>query len=121
MPTHLLPVSELDGKKRRAEYNGDKQFVTASTYKLLVAYSLLKRIDSGARSWDSDQVCFNKMISLSDNACAESFLNAIGVSTLTSEANAIGFKNSTFMKGGGPYTTANDQALLLGMIATQEC
>ena len=116
--TYGVSMIELDGKKRRAEYNGDKQFVTASTYKLLVAYSLLKRIDSGARSWDSDQACFNKMISLSDNACAESFLNAIGVSTLTSEANAIGLKNSTFMKGGGPYTTANDQALLLGMIAT---
>lgn len=116
--TYGVSMIELDGKKRRAEYNGDKQFVTASTYKLLVAYSVLKRIDSGARSWDSDQTCFNKMISLSDNACAESFLHAIGVNALTSEANSIGLKNSTFMKGGGPYTTANDQVLLLGMIAT---
>lgn len=113
-----VSMIELDGKKRRAEYNGDKQFVTASTYKLFVAYSLLKRIDSGARSWASDETCFNKMISQSDNACAEGFLNSLGLKNVTSDINAIGLKNSTFMKSGGPFTTANDQALLLGMIAT---
>lgn len=41
--TFGITLIEMDGKKRRADYNGDKKFVTASTYKLFAAYSLLKR------------------------------------------------------------------------------
>lgn len=109
---------ELDGKHRRASFNGDKQFVTASTYKLFAAYELLKQIDAGKRDWDSNATCFNKMISQSDNACAEGFLNMLGLSTITNDIQAVGLKNSTFMKSGGPYTTPNDLTLMLGMIAT---
>lgn len=116
--TYGASMVELDGKKRRASYNGDKQFVTASTYKLMVAYSLLKQIDAGKRDWDSNSACFNKMISLSDNPCSESFLASLGLSNVTKDVQAIGMKNSTFMKSGGPFTTANDLALELGMIAT---
>ena len=111
-----ISLIELDGKKRRASYNGDQQFVTASTYKLLVAYSLLKRIDAGTKDWDSNADCFNKMISNSDNACAEAFLENLGLSNVTKDINAIGLKNSNFTKTGGPYATANDLALLLGML-----
>ncbi len=114
--TFGISLIEMDGKKRRANYNGDQQFVTASTYKLLVAYSLLKRIDAGTKDWDSNADCFNKMISLSDNACAESFLSSLGLSTVTKDINAIGLANSNFSKAGGPYATANDLALLLGML-----
>ena len=116
--TFGVSMVELDGKKRRADYNGDKQFVTASTYKLFVAYSLMKQIDAGKRDWDSNAACFNKMISYSDNACAESFLNSLGLNTVTKDIQAVGLKNSTFMKSGGPFTTANDLTLMLGMIAT---
>lgn len=111
-----ITLIELDGKKRRADYNGDKQFVTASTYKLFVAYSLLKQIDAGKRDWASNSDCFNKMIVYSDNACAEKFLNSLGLSNVTKDINAIGLKNSNFTKSGGPFTTANDLALLLGML-----
>ncbi|MGB4762257.1 MAG: serine hydrolase [Candidatus Saccharimonas sp.] len=116
--TFGISMIELDGKKRRADYNGGKQFVTASTYKLFVAYSLMKRIDAGQRDWNTEANCFNKMISNSDNTCAESFLNSLGLSNVTKDIQAIGLTNSTFMKSGGPFTTANDLTLLLGMIAT---
>jgi len=116
--TFGISMVELDGKKRRAEYNGTKQFVTASTYKLFVAYSLMKQIDAGKRDWDSSAACFNKMISQSDNACAESFLTSLGLTNVTKDINAIGLKDSNFTKSGGPYTTANDLVLLTGMIAT---
>ena len=115
-----ISMIELDGKKRRADYRGNEQFVTASTYKLFVAYSLMKQIDSGKRDWASNMACFNKMISHSDNACAESFLGSIGLKNVTADIQAIGLANSTFMKEGGPYTTANDLTLLLGMIATRQ-
>ena len=116
--TFGISMIELDGKKRRADHNGDKQFVTASTYKLLVAYSLLKQIDTGQRDWESNAACFNKMISQSDNPCAEAFLSSLTLKTVSSDVQAIGLKNSTFVKNGGPFTTANDMTLLLGMIAT---
>lgn len=116
--TFGISLIELDGKKRRADFQGDKQFVTASTYKLFVAYSVLKRIDNGQMSWDTEGSCFNKMISNSDNPCSEDFLRRVGLSVQTKEIQAIGLKNSNFIKEGGPYTTANDLSLLLGMIAT---
>lgn len=115
-----ISMIELDGKKRRADYRGNEQFVTASTYKLFVAYSLMKQIDSGKRDWSSSVTCFNKMISHSDNACAESFLGSIGLKNITADIQTIGLADSTFMKEGGPYTTANDLTLLLGMIATRQ-
>lgn len=116
--TFGVSLIELDGKKRRADFQGDKQFVTASTYKLFVAYSLLKQIDAGKRDWESNASCFNKMISNSDNPCSEAFLQSLGLANVTKDIQAIGLKNSTFMKSGGPFTTANDLTLLLGMIAT---
>lgn len=118
--TFGISMIELDGKKRRADYRGNEQFVTASTYKLFVAYSLMKQIDAGKRDWEGNAACFNKMISYSDNACAESFLNSLGLKNVTTDIQAIGLKNSTFMKTGGPFTTANDLTLLLGMIATSQ-
>ncbi len=118
--TFGISFAELDGKKRRADYQGDKQFVTASTYKLFAAYSVLKRIDAGTMSWSDEETCFDKMISYSDNACAETYLDRIGLGTITKEIQAIGLKNSTFMVDGGPYTTANDLALLLGMLQSQQ-
>ena len=113
-----VSMVELDGKKRRTDYNADTQFVTASAYKMFVAFSLMKQIDSGKRDWESNATCFNKMISQSDNACAESFLNSLGLSTVTKDIQAIGLANSTFLKAGGPFTTAKDLTLLSGMVAT---
>lgn len=114
--TYGISLIELSGKRRSANYNGDKQFVTASTYKLFVAYSLLKRVDEGSWSWSSNETCFNKMISLSDNTCAEDFLYKIGLSNVTQDIQKLGLTQSTFLKSGGPYTTANDLAKLMGMI-----
>ncbi len=114
--TFGISLIEMDGKKRRANYNGDKEFITASTYKLFVAYSLMKRIDAGTKDWNSSADCFNKMITYSDNACAEMFLNDMGLKNVTNDINAIGLKNSNFTKTGGPFTTANDLSLLLGML-----
>jgi len=111
---------EMDGKKRRAEFQGDKVFVTASTYKLFAAYELLKQIDQGKRSWDAESGCFNKMITYSDNTCAEAYLDSLGLSTISKDIQAIGLKNSTFMKSGGPFTTANDLTLLVGMLQSQQ-
>lgn len=114
--TYGISYAELSGDRRRANYQGDKKFVTASTYKLFVAYSVLKRVESGQMSWDDNQACFNKMISLSDNPCSEAFLQKVGLGTVTKEINAMGLKNSNFTESGGPFTTANDLVTFLGTL-----
>lgn len=46
-----ITVQELGGKQRIASYRGSVLYHPASTYKLFVAYSVLKRIDSGSLKW----------------------------------------------------------------------
>jgi len=113
-----VSLIELSGDRRRADYNGDKQFVSASTYKLYVAYSVLKRVENGTMKWGdtltagiSVEQCFNAMISRSDNACAESFVKKIGYRPLTNEAVNLGAKNTTFVDMESYKTTANDLSL----------
>lgn len=117
-----VSFAELGGKNRRATYNDTKIFRTASTYKLFVAYSTLKRIENGQFHW-SDQInggrdlakCFDDMIVKSDNACAEALLYKIGLKTISNEMNAIGLTKSTFMHSV-PETTAGDLTTFVGAL-----
>lgn len=121
--TYGVKMIELSGQRRNAEYNSTAQFTTASTYKMFVAYSTLLRIESGAWKW-SDQIsggrnvskCFDDMIKLSDNACAEAFLYKIGFRPITNEAHAIGATSTSFLGGDGIKSTAKDEALLLSLL-----
>ncbi len=114
--TFGISYAELYGDRRFASYQGDKQFVTASTYKLFVAYSVLKRVEAGQMSWDDNQACFNKMISLSDNACAEAFLYSVGLKNVTNDIHSLGLMDSNFTTTGGPFTTADDLVVYLGTL-----
>lgn len=51
--TYGVGVLELGGKNRSAYYNKHRQFVTASTYKLFVAYAVLQDVDNGKYSLSS--------------------------------------------------------------------
>lgn len=105
--------------------NGDKQYHPASTYKLFVAYSVLKRVDSGQMSLgqattggQSVAQCLDNMIVNSDNACAEWFGQAIGWSAITSDARALGATNTTLNR---PFvSTANDMALFLQKLESNQ-
>ena len=109
---------------RHGGYNESRAFVTASTYKLFVAYGTLKRVDAGQFNW-SDIIsggqnlatCFDKMIVNSDNPCAEALLYKIGQKALTQDIqNDLGLKNSTFLKDN-IYSTAEDEAAFLADLA----
>lgn len=117
-----VSFAELDGLGRRAAYQENRIFQTASTYKLFVAYGTLKRIESGQWSW-SDQVvggrdiakCFDDMIVLSDNPCANVLLERIGYTTITNEIRAIGLSKSSFVTSY-KQTTAQDLTTFLGAL-----
>lgn len=105
--------------------NGDKQYHPASTYKLFVAYSVLKRVDDGRMSLGQTTSggqtlaqCLDNMIVNSDNTCAEWFGTSIGWNTLTNEARALGARNTTLSR---PFvSTANDQALFLQKLESNQ-
>jgi beta-lactamase class A len=129
-----VSIVELDGKNRTGDYNGDDIFVSASTYKLFTAYSVLLRIENGSWAWlDSDIAdgrdliaCFNDMVVYSDNDCAEALMYKISHQTVTDEARVMGCTDTTFIDSDGyARTTANDLALFLtklykGQILTQQ-
>lgn len=105
--------------------NGDKQYHPASTYKLFVAYSVLKRVDTGQMSLGQTTSggqtlgqCLDAMIVNSDNACAEWFGQAISWNALTSEARALGASRTTLNR---PFvSTPNDQALFLQKLESNQ-
>jgi beta-lactamase class A len=120
--TFGISLVELSGQRRRAAFQDTKQFQTASTYKLFVAYSALKRVESNTWRW-SDQIsggrnlekCFDDMIVRSDNPCAESMLQKIGFRPITDEAKSLGLSATSFL-GDVPKTTSNDLATFLATL-----
>ncbi len=117
--TFGVSLVELTGKRRSADYNSDRVFHPASTYKLFIAYSTLKRVESGDFKW-SDKVtgdrnlstCFDDMIVKSDNPCAEKLLEKIGFSDITNEMEALGLRKTSFM-GTQMESTAGDLTIFL--------
>ncbi|MDK2899345.1 MAG: beta-lactamase class [Patescibacteria group bacterium] len=113
-----------------ATINADQEFVTASIYKLFVAYGIYHKIDAGMLSLDkiinsngayrTINQCLDLMITISDNSCGYSLGKLYGwaeldtllayngyISTMTNNYDA--YDNLTVDK----HTTANDVALLL--------
>ena len=121
--TYGVSLIELSGKRRRAGFDDTKQFTTASTYKVFVAYSTLKRIDSGQFRW-TDQIsggrnlekCFDDMIVRSDNPCSEALIEKIGRRALTSEAAEAGASQTTFLNAAGNKTTAKDLSTVMAAL-----
>jgi beta-lactamase class A len=104
-------------------YQADDQVISASTYKLYVAYSELKSVESGT-SWDSSlggttlNNCMTKMIIQSDNACAEAWLIPRNAEVLN-DAYSVGVShNTTNVNQDYFMTTANDLNTLLTKIQT---
>ncbi len=109
-----ISLVELSGQRRRAVFQDTKQFHTASTYKLYVAYGTLKRVEAGTWRW-TDQIsggrnlekCFDDMIVKSDNPCGEALLAKIGYRAMTDELKKVGLTGTSFL-GDSPQTTAGD-------------
>lgn len=120
-----VSMVEIGGNNRRATYNDTKSITPASTYKLFVAYSTLKRIENGSWNW-SDQIvngkdlstCFDDMIIKSDNDCGAAMLAKVGYTNITNEAKAIGCTGTSFLGSDGIKTTAADLMTLLAQLRT---
>jgi beta-lactamase class A len=115
-----VTFAELGGQGLSAAHNGDRQFVTASTYKLFVAFSTIKRVEGGQMKWDDANIaggrnlstCFDDMIVKSDNPCAEALIKKIGGKALNEDIRSLGLTNTAF-RADNNVTTANDLAKYL--------
>lgn len=102
-----------------ANFNPNRQFVSASVYKLYIAYVTYTKADNGelnmsAPTSNGNTVsgCLDIMILRSDNACAEELGNAVGWSANNGMLHDKGF-GSTSIAYGGQVTTAQDAASFL--------
>lgn len=109
---------ELSGGKS-AQWGSAKSFITASTYKLFVAYDTLKKVEKGDWKWSDSVVggrnlstCFDDMIVKSDNACAEALYKKIGYQKVINDVRKLGLGN-TVLASDGQRTTAGDLAFFL--------
>jgi len=121
--TYGMQLIELSSKRRRAAYNESHQFITASTYKLFVAYGTLKKIEAGEWQWSNASAggrdtaaCFDDMIVKSDNACAEALLERYGYNNLTRDIRALGLSSASGFIGDTPKSTAADLGLFMAML-----
>lgn len=114
---YAISVRLSDGSTVSA--NGSKRYHPASTYKMYVAYSFLKRIENSTFKWDDPATagknmsqCFDVMIINSDNTCAEWLGDKIGWSNIQNEVRALGLSNTSTIRGA-MYSTPDDETLFL--------
>lgn len=124
-----LAVRTLNGDIR-ASYNGNKRFITASTYKMYLAFAAYTEIERGnlnsSRNIGPGKVgyCLKRMILYSTNPCAIALGDAIGWKRIDAILNEAGFHQTTLNnhKPGriNKYTTAKDAALFMQRLRAGE-
>ena len=116
-----LAVSQVGGAKWSAYGRAEEQTVSASTYKLYVAFMLFKQINDGKLGWGSGMLdtnvasCLERMIVLSDNPCAEEFIRMFGGKQINAFLYSRGISQETTLltEDGIAKTTAADLEKLL--------
>lgn len=101
--------------------NANHVYVSASTYKLFVAYSMMIAVESGEMTWNSPlngmslKACLTTMIVDSDNDCPKAWLmrdNERGYDMVTAQAHSLG-ATATTLHYLDVRTSASDLALIL--------
>jgi beta-lactamase class A len=113
-----ITVIELDGRKRSANANGTRIYTTASTYKIFVAYAVLKEIEAGRIRWGqiirdnmTTEDCWAEMLIYSMNPCSWVFADmAGGWGRLEQLARGYGMVN-TQLTANDKHSTSNDESL----------
>lgn len=127
--TYRVAAVELEGPGHRsAFYEADESIITASTYKVFVAYAAMLKVEAGEWTLNSPTSlgtldrCITDMIVVSDNACAMAIQDKLGWKWLDSFLNDKGFKDTKLNNsmGGDKFSTARDEmTLLTGLYNTE--
>lgn len=111
-------VRELGGEGRYAEWQPEKKFVTASTFKIFVYYAVAKKIewrqisysDITDMGWTVED-CLEEMIVNSTNPCAISLTNLVGWQESQRLVEEAGFHDTWINNsaGGDKYSSVKDE------------
>ena len=115
-----IAVRQLNGDGYFSYGSAADSIPSASTYKLYVMLRLFDDINQGKRKWDDQIVddslstCFERMIVVSANNCAEELISQFGTQKLTDYLHGKGFSNGTgFNFSDATHTTAADLLKML--------
>lgn len=117
-----IAVKSLSGPEFQAQLNADRQFRSASLYKLFLVqplfsrYSLAQQQATGVALGGTSRsmaACLDLMLRISDNPCGEAVGSKLGWTKTTRELKAAGYVSTDFSKGDTPVTSAADMALFL--------
>jgi beta-lactamase class A len=122
---YSIVVYDPANKAVIASHQPDKQFFTASIYKLYVAYLALIDIQNGTQNPDTPVLggqtlkqCIHKMIHSSDSPCGEKVLNTMGLATVTKQLNTeFKLTNTSFPAF---VTSAQDAATILRRLQAKQ-
>jgi len=124
-----IALQELSGQRRISSAAGSKRYIAASTYKLYVAYAVLKRIETGQMTWNQQmygsknvEQCFDVMIINSDNDCAVALGKHVGWKNIEGMLRTTGLSNTHFYlpPSYDIFSTASDEALFLAKLERGE-
>jgi beta-lactamase class A len=115
---YQVVVRELGGSGRAASWEENTAVVPASIFKVFLAYAAIHKIEQGQLTFDTETShgtidhCINRMIIVSDDACAIAISNYIGWEEVDSIIHAAGYTSTTLnnQHGGHKSSTANDIA-----------
>lgn len=120
--TYGIVVRELNGAHRYADWQPDRPFVTSSTYKMFLAYTVFTKIGRGEirfdqqtdMGWTVDE-CIREMIVNSTNPCAISLQNMVGWEMVDQMVHEAGFTSTNLnnRSGGDKYSTVRDETNFL--------
>lgn len=121
--SYYVAAVELNGPGHRsAFYNSDDQVITASTFKVFIAYGILQKIEDGSLSFSGStkrgtiRYCMEQMILNSDNDCASALQTVLGWTQFDEKIHADGFKSTVLNNYDGStdkHTTARDEMSLI--------
>ncbi len=118
-----VTVQGLGNDKTKASLQPDKQYITASIYKLFFTYTLFQKysldnlssvqITPEGRSTTDLKSCLELAIKRSDNPCAEAIGDKLGWGATTTALKKLGMNSTNLNDPTGLKTTAADTALFL--------
>lgn len=114
-------ISVQRGGSVTAKVNATKQYHPASTYKMFVAWAVLKRVEAGQMKWSDTaeggktvEQCFEVMIVNSNNPCGEWFGVKIGWTNLNNQLKSIGLTCTNLSTAW--LSCAQDETLFLSKL-----
>ncbi len=118
---HVSVTVQASGGAVLASSDQQKQYFTASIYKLYVAYLASQDIDAGLHS-QADLFlstytrgdCITRMVQLSDSPCAEKMMAELGKQNMQNRLQALGLTDTSMAR---LHTSTKDASLVTGLIS----